>query len=127
MAGALASTLVAARRLERQNPAGPGLPRLFALDGRLGMPGGFCYLQLNGVVGYCAIDHGGRPCGVLHTPDHLGADGLLALGLVSATDQARVRAAQAGGSGCGSSGSACGSTACDGGSSCGGGCGGGGD
>ncbi|HEX8612960.1 MAG TPA: hypothetical protein VF800_16865 [Telluria sp.] len=139
MGRALAACLVRARRIERMPAAGPNLPRLFALDRMLAMPGGCGYLLLNGEVAALVLDARGRALGVPATVESLRPALLLAAGLVS-EDEYRRHARQRGplgdsGSsdshaGCG--GAACegaGDAACDGAgdAGCGGGCGGGGD
>lgn len=139
MAGALANSLVHARRAEGLDPAGRNVPRLFSLDRRLGMPGGYAYRLAGGKMAFSHMDHAGKPVGDLRFPGALAAAGLLAAGLVSQQAyEEELRKQQAGGTGssCGSTGSSCGSNACDGagsssscdggGSSCGSSCGGGG-
>lgn len=144
MGSVVANCLVAARRIEAMPPAGLGIPRLFALDGRLRMPGGFDYLARDGKVGFRFLGPDGRPGSTVSYPPALCAPQLLAVGLVTLAEydaqlQRDAAAASSGDGGAGSSSSSdgpsradCDSTSsCDGGgdsggSSCGGGCGGGG-
>jgi hypothetical protein len=139
LGSAVANCLVAARRLESLPPASLSVPRLFALDGRLRMPGGFDYLISQGKVGFRFLDAAGRPGSVISYPVALAAPQLLAVGLLTPSEferQAQRDAASSGSSdsSSGTSGSDCdasGSSSCDTGgsscgSSCGGGCGGGG-
>jgi hypothetical protein len=140
MAGALANSLVHARRAEGLDPAGLNVPRMFSLDRRLGMPGGYAYRLAGGKMAFANMDGAGKPAGELRYPGALAATGLLAAGLVTyEMVEESLRKQHATGSSCGSTGSSCGSSACDGasssscdgggsscGSSCGSGCGGGG-
>lgn len=127
MGVALASCLVQARRRASTPPAGPELPRLFTLDGQLGMPNGFGYRVIGGRVACSLLDRLGRPAGRPSFPKALTALALYQAGLITAAEYAEAReaggssgdgAAVDGGSdgGCGDGGSACGS-------GCGGGCG----
>jgi hypothetical protein len=141
MAAALATSLVHARRAEGLDPAGLNVPRMFSLDRRLGMPGGYAYRLAGGKMAFSHLDHAGKPVGDLRYPAALAATGLLAAGLVSQQtyqEELRKQQSASAGSSCGSTGSSCGSSACDGagssscdggsscGSGCGSGCGGGG-
>jgi uncharacterized membrane protein YgcG len=128
---ALANTLVAARELDKLPAAGMNVPRLFSLDRRLRMPGGYAYSVVKGKVAWRPINRRGKGEGEMHYPASLDAPQLFAAGLVSAAAYEEYeRRAKENGSGCGSG---CGSSASDGGgcdgggcgSSCGGGCGGG--
>jgi hypothetical protein len=127
---ALANCLVQARDLEDIGRAGPNLPRLFTLDRRLKMPGGFAYKMASGEIGYRKIDRARRAGRQVWLLPALSASALLGAGLVSHEDHdlaMRKREKHDGGCGssCGSScSSSCGSSC---GSGCGGGCGGGGD
>jgi hypothetical protein len=117
---ALANCLVQARQLEEIGRAGPNLPRLFTLDRRLNMPGGFAYKLSSGEIGYRNINQKGRADGPVFFPCALSGMALLGAGLVSHEDfDLAQRKRDSNGGGCGSS---CGSNC---GSSCGGGCGGG--
>lgn len=136
MGRALAVCLVRARRIERMPAAGPNLPRLFALDRMLAMPGACGYLLFNGQVASLALDERGRAAGVPACVESLSAEQLLAAGLIGESEyrpharKARIK----GDRGTGGRYAPCGSgayegaseAACD--SACGsGGCGGGGD
>lgn len=131
MEPALANCLVTARRLEKRHLVRPSVPRLFALDADLGMPGGFGYQLAQGRVACQRLDEEGRPAGERIYPPGLGGAELLGAGLVtqSALDQHLKRVKSDGGgsvgdgSTCGTGGSCDGGGAC--GSSCGSGCGGG--
>jgi uncharacterized membrane protein YgcG len=128
---ALANTLVTAREQEGLPTAGMNVPRLFSLDRRLGMPEGYAYSVVRGLVAWRHMNRRGKGEGTLYYPACLAAPQLLAAGLVTqaAYEDYERRAKENGGS-CGSG---CGSSASDGGgsdgggcgSSCGGGCGGG--
>lgn len=127
---ALAVCLVQARRIERMPVAGPNLPRLFALDRMLAMPGGRGYLLFNGEVASFPLDGRGRAAAVPATVDTLRPALLLAAGLVS-DDEYKRHARQRrplGERGASDSHAGCGSAACEGGADsdgCGsGGCGG---
>ncbi|CUI07446.1 hypothetical protein BN2497_9669 [Janthinobacterium sp. CG23_2] len=135
---ALAVCLVRARRIERMPVAGPNLPRLFALDRMLAMPGGCGYLLFNGQVASLALDRRGRAIGVPAYVQSLSPELLLVAGLISDDEyrrHARTTGARGGrgSSGSGDSEGGCGTGAdvgaSDGGgdAGCGGGCGGGGD
>jgi hypothetical protein len=120
---ALANCLVAARTLEGKNPAKPSVPRLFALDRELRMPGGLCYQLALGDVACGRLDRSGKLEGELCHPEGLAVAQLLAAGLItqSSYDQSIQKLKRDGG-GCGSGACGCGG---DGGGSCGAGCGGG--
>lgn len=122
---ALATCLVKARMLESRPALDTRVPRLFALDYRLNMPGGAAYLDLRGEIAHAPILATGRVDGRWTTPPALSAAGLLAAGLVSETayEAWLLRAHSADGGGVTVS-SECGDGGGDGGS-CGGGCGGG--
>lgn len=141
MGDGLAATLVKSREQEGLDVAGLNVPKLFSLDRRLGMPGGYAYRLAGSRLGFSNMNAAGMPAGEMHYPVALAASGLLAAGLVSQmmVDDALRRQA-ASGTSCGSTGSTCGSSigdddgdsggsggdSGDGGSSCGSGCGGGG-
>ncbi|WP_181259320.1 hypothetical protein [Pseudoduganella armeniaca] len=144
----LARCLVMARTLDRQFLAGPAVPRLFATDRQLRMPGGFGYRARRGLMVLSHLDERGLPAAA--TQVHPGTDPwfLYEAGLIGGHDLERWRqryaSRHAGGTGSGDWGTAGGdSSGCgsggdgDGGggngdgsggcgSSCGGGCGGGG-
>jgi hypothetical protein len=124
MEHALANCLVAARALEGESPAGPGVPRLFALDCELGMPGGFCYQLALGEVACSRLDQAGRPSGKLFFPEGLASAQLLAWGLIAQSDHDKSAKSKNNRDGSGNGGSGCGADgSCDAGASCGG-CGG---
>ena len=132
MEAALANCLVQARKREGINPEGPHLPRLFALDRRLRMPGGFSYAVKGGDVVFAHIDAAGRPERELHLQAGLAPLSLLAAGLIYQHEYVRFEEHRRPDSACGSTGSSCGSMRCDAGGGdgggdgggCGGGCGG---
>jgi hypothetical protein len=68
MESALVGALVTARVLEGREPDRPGVPRLFALDRRLAMPGGFGYELVRGEVACRRLGHQGPPEGELFYP-----------------------------------------------------------
>lgn len=108
MENALANCIATARQLHGDDPAGISVPRLFALDGSLRMPGGYGYQVVQGQVGCQRLDQQGRPEGVLFYP----------VGLNASVDRSKRD-----GSGSGAA-SGCGGDGCDGGGCGGGGCGG---
>jgi uncharacterized membrane protein YgcG len=132
MGEALARSLVLSRGLDRKPPEGPGIPGLFALDGKLRMPQGYGYRMRDGEIGYSILDYHGRAGASMHFPPALAAAGLLSAGLITQEmyEAALIRRDNEGSS-CGSSSSSSSggdsdSDGGDGGSSCGGGgCGGG--
>ena len=151
MGKALAVCLVQARRRASQPAAGGHLPRLFALDSRLGMPRGFGYRIIGGLVAFSILDEFGNPEGKVSYPGELTPYSLYLAGLVSETEyQEVVRLASTaslhaaavassssgfiadldGDKACGDGDSVCGDSDSGGdsggGSACGGGCGGGG-
>lgn len=83
MGGALAVCLVEARKLDRQAPAAPTLPRLFALDRALRMPLGFGYTLQQGAVAFARLDKAGLPQEPARHVDQLAPYGLFAAGLIS--------------------------------------------
>ncbi|MES2325094.1 MAG: hypothetical protein V4633_22800 [Pseudomonadota bacterium] len=83
MEDALAVCLVQARRLELKSAASPTLPRLFALDRKVGMPGGFAYLMVSGVHAFRHMDEAGKPVGELFFPHSLAPVSLLQAGHIS--------------------------------------------
>ncbi|SFD18914.1 hypothetical protein [Massilia yuzhufengensis] len=80
---ALAVCLVQARRRASQPAAGTHLPRLFSLDGQLGMPGGFGYRVIGGLVACSTLDEFGNPEDKLGFPGELAPYALYVSGLVS--------------------------------------------
>jgi hypothetical protein len=125
MESALANCMVTARRLEKRDLVRPSVPRLFALDADLCMPGGFGYRLTHGRLACQRLDGQGRPEGEMFYPPGLGGAELLGAGLVtqSALDESAKRAKSDGGA-CGSTGSTCDTGgACDSGSACGSSCG----
>lgn len=127
MEAALANCLVQARALESLPKARLSIPRLFGLDLKLGMPGGFGYTRVGGKLGCRRLDQAGRPAGEIFYPQLFEPTALLAAGWISQADYNdcadRIRRGDGGGCGSGSS-----SGDCDGGGDGGdgGGCGGGG-
>ncbi|MET0856339.1 MAG: hypothetical protein ABWY27_06285, partial [Telluria sp.] len=105
---ALATCIATARQLHGGDPSAPTVPRLFALDGSLRMPGGYGYRVVQGQVGCQRLDRHGLPEGVVFYP----------VGMTETVDAARR-----GGSSCGAV-AGCGGDGCDGGGGCGSGCGG---
>lgn len=83
MGRALAVCLVQARRRASQPAAGSHLPRLFALDLHVGMPGGFGYRRIGGLIACSVLDEFGNPDGKPHFPDALTPYALYLAGLVS--------------------------------------------
>ncbi|MCH8619703.1 hypothetical protein [Undibacterium sp. TS12] len=141
---ALAATLVETRYMERLMPASVTVTRLFALDRKLKMPGGFAYKISRQQVGFQNMNERGKGKGHMIFPASFSIIELAAAGLITAEvyeeamrQQAKAQAAaNSGGSSCGSGFSdSGGSSSCDAGSgdcggsscgsSCGGGCGGG--
>ncbi|WP_181373111.1 hypothetical protein [Massilia glaciei] len=117
---ALANRLVMARRFDGLPAAGTGLPRLFALDRMLRMPGGYAYSIATGQVGFRRIDPSGAEQGKPHFPRALAPVALLEAGLIPLEEYCVVhKKAHANDSGCGA-----GSTAWCGAGDAGGGCGG---
>jgi hypothetical protein len=90
MGKALAVCLVQARRRAAKPPAGPDLPRLFTLDTRLGMPRGFSYGIIGGVVACSDLDELGQPDGRPSFPNALAPQGLLQAGLISKAEYAKA-------------------------------------
>jgi hypothetical protein len=131
MEAALANCMVTARRLEKRDLARPSVPRLFALDADLCMPGGFGYRLAQGRVACRRLDKQGRPAGEAFYPAGLEPVELLGAGLVTQSwFDWNAKKAKSDGGGCGG-GSPCGTRgSCDrgraGGRSCGSGGGGGG-
>lgn len=123
MAPALANCMVTARRLEKRHLVRPSVPRLFALDADLGMPGGFGYQLAQGRVACRRLDQQGRPAGEQFYPPGLEPVELLGAGLVTQSwfdwnAKRPISDGEGGGAGstCGTGGS------CDGGSACGSSC-----
>ena len=83
MPEALAHTLVRARSREGQMRAGASLPRLFTLDQRVRMPGGYAYQLACGLIGYQMIGLSGTPGGNVIYPGSLESDQLLMAGLIT--------------------------------------------
>ena len=80
---ALATCLVTARRRASMPAAGACLPPLFSLDCRLGMPEGYGYRIINGLVACSALDEFGNTKGRVSFPDSLTPKNLFLAGLVS--------------------------------------------
>lgn len=121
MGRALAVCLVQARRRAWQPAAGSHLPRLFSLDSQLGMPGGFGYRIIGGLVACSPLDEFGNPEDRLVFPDELKPHALFLSGLVSEAEY--EGAVPDGDNGNGDGAASCGGSACVG--ACGGGdCGG---
>jgi hypothetical protein len=91
MGEALAACLVQGRRRASKPAAGTDLPRLFTLDLRLGMPRGFAYGIVGGLVACSGLDELGQPDGQPSFPHALAPQGLLKAGLISPAEYARVR------------------------------------
>jgi hypothetical protein len=130
---ALASCLVAARKLDGLPPGGASVPRLFALDRELRMPKGYAYSAASSQVAFRNMNQRGEGEGWLHAPAALAPVSLLAAGLISQDEYAcSLRKAHPDGASCGStagSSTSGDSAACDSagsGCSCGSSCGGGG-
>lgn len=87
---ALAVCLVQARRRASQPAAGSHLPRLFRLDGQLGMPRGFGYRIIGGLVACSLLDEFGNPEGKLSFPGSLRPCALYLAGLVSEAEYAEA-------------------------------------
>lgn len=125
--GALATCMVTARELERRDPVKPSLPRLFALDRKLGMPGGYGYQIVLGNVAYLRQGPDGEPEGKLAYTGGLMPAQLLAAGLITQAcyENSLKQPANAVAS-FGAAGVACGSSGCGDGGGSGCSCGGGG-
>ena len=129
MAEALAHTLVRTRSRQGQMRAGASLPRLFTLDKRVRMPGGYAYQVAAGLIGYQMIGSSGKPGGNVIYPGSLDSAQLLLAGLITQAEfDEQVARAQHGSDGLfdlnfsfGDSGGDGGGGGGDGG--CGGGCG----
>lgn len=80
---ALATCLVVARRRASQPAAGACLPPLFSLDSRLGMPQGYGYRIIRGLVACSALDEFGNAQDRVSFPEALTPHGLYVAGLVS--------------------------------------------
>lgn len=140
MGKALAVCLVYARRRASKPAAGPDLPRLFTLDARLGMPRGFDYSVIGGMVSCSLLDELGQPDGRPNFPRALAPRALFQAGLISEAEYVRAggqvyssthttsntigsdASGESEGDGVSGDGDTGGG---DGGSACGGGCGGG--
>lgn len=83
MGVALAVCLVQARRRASQPAASSHLPRLFSLDSQLGMPRGFGYRIIGGLVACSILDEFGNPEGKVSYPGELTPHALYLAGLVS--------------------------------------------
>lgn len=83
MEDALANCLVQARKLEWMPTAGSSLPKLFTLDRRLRMPGGFGYRMVKGQVAFSSLNGRGRPEGDVYYPGTLAPVELLMAGLIT--------------------------------------------
>jgi hypothetical protein len=124
---ALANSLAAARRLDSRPAAGAAVPRMFSLDRKLRMPGGYGYVAKDGQVGFRRINRRGAEEGKRNFPAALAPVAMLAAGLISQEEyDVSLQKAHPDGSGCGAGcGSMAGDSGCACGSSCGSGCGGG--
>ncbi|RZA32447.1 MAG: hypothetical protein EOP92_26010, partial [Lysobacteraceae bacterium] len=91
MGEALAACLVQGRRRASKPAAGTDLPRLFTLDQRLGMPRGFAYGIVGGLVACSNMDELGQPDGRPRFPHALAPQGLLRAGLISNAEFIKVR------------------------------------
>ncbi len=80
---AQATCLVAARRRASMPAAGACLPPLFSLDSRLGMPQGYGYRIIKGLVACSSLDEFGNTEDCVCFPGGLTPQGLLLAGLVS--------------------------------------------
>ena len=92
---ALAVCLVQARRRASQPVGGPHLPRLFSLDAQLGMPHGFGYGLVGGMVGYTILDALGDAGSEIRFLHELSARGLLGAGLIGKNDYRRATGKEA--------------------------------
>jgi hypothetical protein len=124
MEEALLNCLVQARRLEAPARTALTLPRLFALDRELKMPGGFWYQLFCGQVAFSPMNQDGRYGKKMFYPSSMAPAQLLAAGLLTPAEYKQyVRRATSDGVDVG--GSCGGAAGCDGdGAGCGGGCGG---
>ncbi len=104
MAHALATTLVKGWALSGQLKAGASLPRLFTLDRRVRMPGGYAYQVAGGLIAYQVIGLDRRPAGDFIYPSSLSGEQLLQAGLVTQAefDEQVARQKDSGSGGCGS-------------------------
>ncbi|HEX9173309.1 MAG TPA: hypothetical protein VF861_11655 [Telluria sp.] len=128
MAEALANCLVRARALESLPTARVGVPRLFALDLKLRMPGGLVYTRFGGRLAWERLDRAGRRRAEFVFRDQF-EPALLDTGLIWQAELADCTghtAGDGGGGGADASSGACDGGGGDSGGSCGGGCGGGG-
>lgn len=75
-----------ARRRASQPAAGSHLPRLFSLDSQLGMPRGFGYRIIGGLVACSTLDDFGNPEGRVDYPREMTPYALYLEGLVSETE-----------------------------------------
>jgi len=82
MGRALAVCLVHARRRASRPAAGCHVPRLFSLDLQLGMPRGFGYRVIDGLVACSVLDELGNPDDEVSFPSELTPHALLRAGLV---------------------------------------------
>jgi hypothetical protein len=140
MGRALAACLVQGRRRTGRAVGGASLPKLFSLDAQLGMPHGFGYRMIGGLVACSDLDEFGNPAGGVTFPPSLSPKALYFSGLISQAEYeqapcpGRVHAPRSAAANHSSDGdhhgsgldgdSASGDS--DGASACGGGCGGGG-
>ena len=83
MEDALAVCLGQARRLEGKLETSRSVPRLFALDRALRMPGGFAYRLAGGQIAFAQMNLRGRPEGDVFYPVSQGPVQLLAAGAIS--------------------------------------------
>jgi hypothetical protein len=81
---ALETCLAQARRLEARGRAAPALPRLFALDRVLKMPGGFGYKRAAcGQVAFSPLNRRGLPGADVFYPSALAPMELMMAGLIT--------------------------------------------
>ena len=83
MGRALAACLVQGRRRTGRPVGGTSLPRLFALDAQLGMPHGFGYRVIGGLVACSLLDELGNPVDSVSFPASLTPKALRFSGLIS--------------------------------------------
>lgn len=83
MGRALAACLVQGRRRTGRAVGGASLPKLFSLDAQLGMPYGFGYRMIGGLVACSDLDEFGNPTGAVTFPASLSPKALHFSGLIS--------------------------------------------
>lgn len=92
----LARTWACACRTESQLPRPRYLPLLFAVDGRLGVPGGWAYRHdpARGGFVHQDLDRQGRPAGELHSHAGLAVAAVLGLGLLTQAERELIERTQ---------------------------------